>query len=50
MKEAIWRALAVYYDVPQHWTNLVYHALDTDVSWDHSAGIYMDLYHNLGVW
>ena len=50
MKECIWRALAVYYDVPDHWKQLILHALDTDVSWDHSAGIYMDLYHNLGVW
>ena len=50
MKECIYRALSVYYDNKHDWNGLVQNAMATDVSWDHSASLYMDLYHMLGVY
>ncbi len=47
MMQTIYNALHVYYDVPKDWKQLVKQAMNTDVSWDKSAGEYSDMYEYL---
>ncbi len=44
MKEAIWRAIATYYDNPDAYHQLMINAMNTDVSWDRSALDYSNMY------
>lgn len=40
-------ACDTYYQNPEGWKILVKNAMETDVSWEYSAGIYQDLYESL---
>ena len=42
---AIDRALALYYDAPEQWQELVRHDMSQDFGWDKGAESYMALYH-----
>ena len=42
---AIDRALALYYDAPEQWQELVRHDMSQDFGWDKGAQSYMALYH-----
>ena len=42
---AIDRALALYYDAPAQWQELVRHDMSQDFGWDKGAEHYMALYH-----
>lgn len=47
MIQVMYNAISVYYDRPEDWKTLVRNAMDTDVSWDHSADTYCQLYSQL---
>lgn len=47
MIQVMWNAIHVFYDKPEDWKVLVRNAMDTDVSWDHSADTYCQLYAQL---
>ena len=47
MIQVLWNAIHVYYDKPEDWKELVRNAMDTDVSWEHSADTYCQLYAQL---
>lgn len=47
MIQVMYNAISVYYDRPEDWKILVRNAMDTDVSWDHSADTYCQLYSQL---
>ena len=40
-------AVHLYYESRDDWRKLVQNAMNTDVSWEHSANNYMQLYHEL---
>lgn len=47
MLEAIDRALKVYYDKPDHWSNMIHQAMIKDNSWEKSALEYINQYKYL---
>lgn len=47
MVQVLWNAIHIYYDKPEDWKELVRNAMDTDVSWEHSADTYCQLYAQL---
>lgn len=47
MVEALHRAITLYYNYKSQWNGLVKHAMNQDVSWNHSASLYMNLYNLL---
>lgn len=47
MVDVLWNAIHVFYDKPEDWKELVRNAMDTDVSWEHSADTYCQLYAQL---
>ncbi|TDW14608.1 glycogen synthase (ADP-glucose) [Breznakia blatticola] len=50
MVDAVYRALECYYDNPKDYKQLVRNAMATDVSWEHSAKEYKEVYDEFEEW